>query len=226
MKLFGKVLKKREPSILDKMRMERVPPHLSQLSDQSDQHRNRSERMLIDDFLWFQPYMNYLLPEGWAVEDTGKTMCSIGTIDQPDYGREYQLRFGAAVMGRMEVVCGPNMFSIGDVRPKAREATLSVRLAHLEYMLFEEAHAFLFQCARALQSAEDMEAANRIAKAEATHAMTSFLWERMQVQATCGSANGVLSWSCTGPYGVYLRYVDHWKGRGVDPLKEWNGDRP
>lgn len=226
MRLFGKKQKNEKLTPVSKLiDRPRVAP--SAIDPPNENPRlNTAKRVLVEDFYWFQPYLNWSLSDHWAVHDTGSDVCTIGTYDQPNFGRGYQVMFGQAKLGTLEVVCGPAMWTIGDEEPKAREATINLRLAFLEYLLFEEAYSLVFHCARAVQQADDLVEANRTAKAEATFALTSFLWERMQTQATYDVAEGVLQCSFTGPYGVYQSYINRWKEQGIDPMRDWNGDRP
>lgn len=160
---------------------------------------------------WLQPYFNVILGTYWSFDEKPDHWVSLGTYDQPDDGRTFQIRYNAALVGEVSVV--PNPF------PRVNDwAELRLRLSYpVQLVDSEKVHSLLSGLASsAFDVLSDPHQRDRAEQAAST-AMIKALWDGTSF---AGSAL-VVDMTVSGSWGGYQAYVDHWRNLGVDPWTKY-----
>lgn len=156
-----------------------------------------------------QPYLNFSLGAHWRFDETPGHLVSLGTYDQPDYGRTFEIRYNAALVGILSVV---------QDWMTAKEGSVELRLRlqfPIELLPSEQVHVLLTEIAFSVF--DNRENANRYrAEQLATNAMTKAIWDSRRSTGL----STVVELSVAGSLGVYQSAVDHWHRKGVKPWEE------
>jgi len=165
---------------------------------------------------WLQPVLNRSLGGGgFRFHELDTPYVSLGTFDEPDFGRTFEVSYGAAVIGQVAVV--PGIFDVPEVW-----ADLRVRLVYpSELIEGDEIHDFLtglIQLTKRYET-ETYEAKrdDPRASAMASKAMVEALW----TQAANPSDAKVIKLSAEGPWQSFKETVEHWKKKNIDPWEKW-----
>ena len=154
-----------------------------------------------------QPYFNAILGGYYSFDEEQGHYVTLGTYDAPDTGRTFQIRYNAAIVGKLAVV--PMLFPEGNAW-----AELRLRLNFpIELVGSERVHGFLSALASSVFDSVNEPTQSGQAEQVASTAMVKALWN---ARADEGSSL-VVEMSLSGSWGGYQSYVDHWHNNGVDP---------
>lgn len=175
---------------------------------------------LFEDFRWFGAMLNQHVAEPWAIEELNDT--SIDGTDGPEIGRQYQVYYNACKMGTMQVTVGGHGWIFRpETFPDNRLAYVEIELSYLRFVPYNDIHSLLSQIILFIGRFEDGEAARARASEGSTAALTGHLWESVRNPEIDMS----FEFTTEGPYDLLRKTVDHWKSGGIDPFREWGGDR-
>jgi hypothetical protein len=166
--------------------------------------------------LWMQPYLNMSCGDRWCFDEQDEKYCRLNSIDQPNIGRVYQVRFGEQKMGRLEVTNSNSWDKSAEF-----EFNISVELRHIEHLPYSEINSVLVAIALSVQDHEEIQSSRARAKSEANQAMVATLWDWMQ-----SPSSPISRYTFSGPAGCFRATIDHWAKGGIDPWRDWAGDRP
>ena len=179
------------------------------------QHGDES-REFFDRTTWLQPYLNMNSGPRWCFDEKDEADCYLRSIDQPDIGRVFEIWFGSQKVGRLEASKNSNL-----VDSSQFGLEIAARLHFVESLPFDEVNYIVFQFAISVQDSADYEAAKIKADIDASKCMLRCLWDAYQ-----SPAGAELTCSFNGSGQYFLDYVTHWASNGIDPWRDWSGDRP
>lgn len=182
-------------------------------------------RAMFDGFEYFAALLNQNITEPWTVEETGDTLVSDPGSDSPDLGRTYRVYYNAVRLGRIQVTNGfhpEGLWQSVEWHRENRAARVLVDLDYLRFVPYNDAISLISMVELFVGHFDDSAAAHLRAKAEATTALTGYLWEVQRAEDYVPSFDHTTE----GPYDHLHRITRGWKERGFDPFERWNGDRP
>lgn len=183
-----------------------------------------AHEVVYEDFRWFGAMLNHQASEPWSIEELPDVLVrSVNHIDEPDVGRRYSVHYNACDMGTLQVTVG-GIRHLLDPEAFASEpcALVLVELSYLRFVPFEDVLSLLAAIGKLLGRFEDAEAAYKAAVADATPALTAYLWEAMRMEESVPDFYHRVE----GPYERVRLTTTHWQTSGIDPFLKWNGDRP
>jgi hypothetical protein len=184
---------------------ERSPPRTTPLV-RANQGRDQE---FFEITLWMQPYLNMRSGDRWCFDEQDTIYCTLFTYDMPATGRSFDVRFGAQSLGKLEVQAG------------WEEIRIALRIRFVEKMLFDDLFNLVFMLALSVKGEVNIEDAKNAAATEANTALLRCLWEASQSEAV-----RTLECMFSGTGAHFHKYVKHWAANGIDPWRDWAGDRP
>lgn len=179
----------------------------------------------FDGFEYFAALLNQNISDPWTVEETGDTLVNDPGSDSPELGRTYLVYYNGVRLGRIQVTdgCNPDGFWEKSVEwhQENRAARVIVDVDYLRFVSYHDAISLISMVELFVGRFEDNAAARFRAKAEATAALTGYLWQVQRAEDYVPSFDHTTE----GPYDLLNRMTEEWKERGIDPFERWNGDR-
>lgn len=164
---------------------------------------------------WLQPYFNFTQGRYWSFDEEPGHWVSLGTYDQPDYGRTFEIQYNAALVGTLSVV--PDWLG-------KNEGWVELRLGlhfPIELLPSEQVHGLLTGLASSVFDNIEHETQSGKAEQLATTAMTKAIWD---ARAIAGSSL-VVEMFISGSLGVYQTSVDHWRKGGINAWEKFEPQR-
>lgn len=182
---------------------------------------NKAHEILFEDFKWFGAVLNRHLADAWAIEELPDTR--VRGFEGTDIGRRYDVWYNAAKVGSIEVMLGGASVLAPDKFEANRKASVDVKLNHLRFIRYADAKWFLHEIAMLTGKLDEKDGEALWAKAEAkaADALGGYLWEAVREPEW----DSPLEFNAEGPYDILRQISAHWKESGIDPMKEWGGDR-
>jgi hypothetical protein len=172
-----------------------------------------ADKLLLDFYdrtECLQPYFNAILGGNYSFDEEQGHHVTLGTYDSPDTGRTFQIRYNAAIVGKLAVV--PKLFPKGNAW-----AELRLRLNFpIDLVESERVHGFLSALASSVFDSVNEPTQSGQAEQVASTAMVKALWNARADE----ESNFVVEMSLSGSWGGYQSYVDHWHNNGVDPWRD------
>lgn len=182
---------------------------------------NKAHEILFEDFRWFGAVLNRHLADAWAIEELPDT--KVASFEGFDIGRRYDVWYNAAKVGSIEVTLGGASVLAPDKFEENRKASVDVKLNHLRFIPYSDAKWLLHEIAMLTGKLDenDGEALRAKAEAKAANALGGYLWEAVREPEW----DSPFEFNAEGPYDILRKISAHWKENGIDPMKEWGGDR-
>jgi hypothetical protein len=175
-----------------------------------------AHEVLFDDFLWFGAVLNRHTSVPWSIEELPDTHVRLPGDDGPSLGRRYRVFFNACEMGTIEVTVGgyAELYS-GERLAKEMCAAVYLDLHYLRFVPYLEAHSLVRAISLFIGRFVEREAANASASADATAALTQYLWDTVRCEETVLG----FDYKIEGPYELLRLTSEHWIANGFDPFK-------
>lgn len=198
-----------------------IPVNILGSGTQFTSFRHPGHDVFFEDFRWFQTIMNRQTTDPWCIEEVADTHIRDMRADSPELGRRYRIYYNSCEFGSLQV--HPSGMGVLDAErfKREREAWAILDLRYLRFIDWEDALNLVRTLYYFMLPFTEREASHSAASTKAIEALTGHLWDTMR------HPDEVLDFThyVSGPYHLVQQTTEHWASGGLDPIRDWGGDR-